>query len=137
MFHKLEEIELKFERLTHDLADPAVMGNAAKLQKVAKERASLEPLIESYRRFKQLRQQLKETEEMLEDPEMRDLAKDELPRLRGEVERLESELKILLLPKDPNDERNVMLEIRAGTGGDEASLFAGELMRMYLRYAER
>ncbi len=137
MIHKLEEIELKFERLTNELADPAVMGNAAKLQKIARERAQLEPLIEAYRRFRKLEKEIAESREMLHDPEMRELAKETLPELEAEHARLEGELKILLLPKDPNDERDVIVEIRAGTGGDEASLFAGELMRMYLKYAER
>lgn len=137
MIHKLEEIELKYERLTNELSDPAVMANAAKLQKVARERAQLEPLIESYRRLRKVEQELAESKEMLEDPEMRELAKETLPELEAEHAQLEEKLKILLLPKDPNDERDVILEIRAGTGGDEASLFAGDLMRMYLRYAER
>ncbi len=137
MFHKLDEVELKFERLTHDLADPAVMSDSGRLQKVAKERSQLEPLVETYRSYRELRKQQDEAEEMLADPEMRELAKEALPDLKRQVEALGEKLKLLLLPKDPNDERNVILEIRAGTGGDEAGLFAGELMRMYLRYAQR
>ena len=137
MLNKLEEIELKFERLTNELADPAVMNNSSRLQKVAKERSSLEPLIETFRKYKDVRKQAAEAKEMLNDASMRELAKDEFARLETEQAQLEERLKFLLLPKDPNDERDVILEIRAGTGGDEAGLFAGEVMRMYLRYAER
>jgi peptide chain release factor 1 len=137
MYRKLDEVELKFERLTYDLADPAVMSDSARLQKVARERAQLEPLVETYRTYRELKRQRDEAEEMLADAEMRELAKDALPDLKKQVEALEEKLKLLLLPKDPNDERDVILEIRAGTGGDEAGLFAGELMRLYLRYAQR
>ncbi|MBI5548734.1 MAG: peptide chain release factor 1 [Deltaproteobacteria bacterium] len=137
MFQHLDDIELKFERLTNDLADPAITSNAGKLQKTAKERSQLEPVVETYRAFKTLRQQVEDNEALLADPELREMAKEELPRLRTALSALEEKLKLLLVPKDPNDERNVILEIRAGTGGDEAGLFAGELMRMYLRYAER
>jgi len=137
MFQHLDDIELKFERLTNDLADPAVTSNAARLQKTAKERSQLEGLVETYRAFKRLREQVVQTETLLADPDLKEMAKAELANLTLEAEALEAKLKILLLPKDPNDERNVILEIRAGTGGDEAGLFAGELMRLYLRYAER
>jgi len=137
MFQHLDDIELKFERLTNDLADPAVTGNVAKLQKTAKERASLEPLVVAYRSFKDLKKRAEETEALLADPELKEMAKEELPQLKADLAAQEERLKLLLLPKDPNDERNVILEIRAGTGGDEAGLFAGELLRMYLRYAER
>lgn len=139
MFDKLEEIEHKFERLTHDLADPEIAASAQRYQKVAKERSQLEPLVEAWRRWRRSRKELEEAEDLLEtsDPELRAMAREELPALKDRLEREESDLKILLLPKDPNDERDVLLEIRAGAGGDEASLFAGELMRLYLRYAER
>jgi peptide chain release factor 1 len=140
MFQKLDEIELKFERLTNDLADPEVSQNAVRLQKVAKERSQLEPLVDTYRTYKKVRSELQEDEALAsngEDPDIKAMAKEELPRLKHEIGQLEVRLKVLLLPKDPNDERNVILEIRAGAGGDEASLFAGELMRLYLRYAER
>ncbi|HEY3449467.1 MAG TPA: peptide chain release factor 1 [Myxococcales bacterium] len=137
MFQHLDDIELKFERLTNDLADPAITSSALKLQKTAKERSQLEPVVEAYRSFKALKKQADETEALLGDPEMKEMAREELPRLKTELAALEAKLKVLLIPKDPNDERGVILEIRAGTGGDEAGLFAGELMRMYLRYAER
>ncbi len=137
MFQHLDDIELKFERLENDLADPAIASSGPKLQKLAKERAQLEPVVLAYRQYKALRKQASETEALLGDPELREMAKEELPALKAELAALEEKLKILLIPKDPNDERGVILEIRAGTGGDEAGLFAGELMRLYLRYAER
>ncbi len=139
MFEQLPEIELKFERLTHDLADPEVAGNPQRLLKLAKERSQLEPLVAAWRHYSALERQLAETEELLEsaDLELRAMARDELPTLREQLAGLEAKLKELLLPKDPNDDRDVLLEVRAGTGGDEASLFAGEMMRLYLRYAER
>jgi peptide chain release factor 1 len=139
MFDKLDEIELKFERVTSDLADPAITSNAVRLQKLAKERAQLEPLVETYREHKSLGAQIRGNEELLagSDPDLRAMAKEELPELKRRLGAVEERLKLLLLPRDPSDERNVILEIRAGTGGDEAGLFAGELMRLYLRYAER
>jgi len=137
MFQHLDDIELKFERLTNDLADPAITSSSTKLQKTAKERAQLEPVVEAYQAFKALRKRTEETRSLLGDADLKEMAKEELPRLEGELSAMEEKLKLLLVPKDPNDERGVILEIRAGTGGDEAGLFAGELMRMYLRYAER
>ncbi len=139
MIENLDEVELKFERLTHDLTNPEVTSNTVKLQKVARERAHLEPLVETYRAYRHLQKQLQENEELLEDSDLdlRSIAREELPALKVQFEALSDKLKILLLPRDPNDDRDVILEIRAGTGGDEAGLFAGELMRMYLRYSER
>jgi peptide chain release factor 1 len=134
---KLQEIERRFERLTADLGNPEVIGDRAKFSQVAKERSQLEPLVEAFREYTQSKKQLDETRAMLEDPELRDLAKEELPALEAKTNELNEKLKILLLPKDPNDERSVILEVRAGAGGDEAGLFAAELLRLYLRYAER
>jgi len=114
---KLQEIEHRFERLTADLGNPEVIGDRSRFSQVAKERAQLEPLVETFREY--------------------DLALEELPPLREKLLQLNERLKILLLPKDPNDERSVILEVRAGAGGDEAGLFAAEVLRMYLRYAER
>ena len=122
------------------MSDPAVAGRAAEYREIARERASLEPLVEAWREHQSVARQLEESRALLEtekDPEMRALAKDELDTLEDRRAELEEEIKILLLPKDPNDEKNVILEIRAGTGGEEAALFAGDLMRMYLRYADR
>jgi peptide chain release factor 1 len=137
MEDKLQEIEQRFERLTADLGNPEVIGDRARFSQVAKERAQLEPLVETFREYQAARKQLAETRAMLDDAEMRELAREELPALEMRAAELGEKVKILLLPKDPNDERSVILEVRAGAGGDEAGLFAAELLRMYLRYAER
>jgi peptide chain release factor 1 len=138
MLQKLAEVERRYVELEGLLIDPDVIGNRKEFAKFAKERADLEEIVASYRLWKKLGQEIDGHRLLLEggDPEIRDLAKQELPGLRARSEELEQRLKLLLLPKDPNDERNVLLEIRAGTGGDEASLFAAELYRMYSRYAE-
>ena len=139
MDDKLQEIETRFERLTADLGNPGVISDRALFQQVAKERSQLEPLIETFREYKRVKKEFEENQALLRDsdPEMRELAKAELPGLQSQFDALNEKLKIQLLPKDPNDERNVILEVRAGAGGDEAGLFAAELLRMYLRYAER
>ncbi len=140
MWEKLEDVARRFEALNDKLADPDVAGRPGEYQKVAKERAGLEEVVEAYRAWKTATAELADSRALLEsesDPEMRALAKDEVDALEARVEGLEGRIKILLLPKDPNDEKNVILEVRAGTGGEEAALFAGELMRMYVRYAER
>jgi peptide chain release factor 1 len=136
---KLQEIEHKFDRLEADLGDPAVLSDAARLRRTSKERSQLLPLVEAFRELKRVRGEVADYEAALgdADPEMRQMAKDELPALRAKAAQLEEKLKVLLLPKDPNDERDVILEVRAGAGGDEAGLFANEVLRMYLRYAER
>jgi len=136
---KLQEIEHRFERLTADLGNPEVIGDRSRFSQVAKERAQLEPLVETFREYKSVRREVESHTALLEDSdgEMRDLALEELPPLREKLLQLNERLKILLLPKDPNDERSVILEVRAGAGGDEAGLFAAEVLRMYLRYAER
>ena len=137
MEDKFKEIEQRFERLTADLGNPEVIGDRARFSQVAKERSQLEPLVETFRQYQQAKKQLDETRAMLDDAELRDLAREELPGLEKRADELNEKLKILLLPKDPNDERSVILEVRAGAGGDEAGLFAAEILRMYLRYAER
>ena len=137
MNDKLQEIEQRFERLTADLGNPEVIGDRARFSQVAKERSQLEPLVEAFRESQRAQKQLDETRAMLEDAELRDLAREELPALEQRAGELLEKVKILLLPKDPNDERSVILEVRAGAGGDEAGLFAAEILRMYLRYAER
>ncbi len=138
MTDKLEELSRKFEHLTAELSDPEVLGNQERLKSVSKERAGLEKIVETYRERTDVDRQLADLHAMLgdQDPEVRQMAKDELPGLQARRDSLDEKLKILLLPKDPCDERDVILEIRAGTGGDEAGLFAGELLRAYLRYAE-
>jgi peptide chain release factor 1 len=139
MDDKLQEIEQRFERLTADLSNPEVIADRARFSQVARERSQLEPLVEAFRDFRRVRTELQDNKALLEDkdPDVRAMAKDELPALQARVDQLEARLKILLLPRDPNDERSVILEVRAGAGGDEAGLFAAELLRMYLRYAER
>jgi peptide chain release factor 1 len=137
MEDKLQEVEQRFERLTADLGNPEVIGDRARFSQVAKERAQLEPLVETFREYKRVKKEVDDNQALLADPEMRALAKDELEKLGPQRTALLEKLKILLLPKDPNDERSVILEVRAGAGGDEAGLFAAELRRMYLRYAER
>ncbi len=139
MIEKLEEVEQRFERLTADLSNPAVIADSTRLQKLSRERSSLEKLVEKYRELKKLRAEIAGNKELIEagDAEMKALAKEELPALEARRAVMEEELKLLLLPKDPNDEKNVIIEIRAAAGGDEASLFAEEVMQMYLRYATR
>ncbi|OJT16549.1 peptide chain release factor 1 [Archangium sp. Cb G35] len=139
MIDKLEEVERKFERLTADLSNPDIISDTAKLQRVSKERAGLEKLVESFRAYRKVLADLKEVEAWLgsSDPDEKAYARESLPGLKTQRDEMEAELKILLLPKDPNDDKNVILEIRAGAGGDEAGLFAEEVMQMYLRYADR
>jgi peptide chain release factor 1 len=139
MFERLEQIEAKYEELTQALASPEVIGDSAKYQKTAKAHSDLTGVVEKYREYKDLKKGIADTRSMLvdeSDPELRVMAEDELSHLESRIHKVEEEIKVLLLPKDPNDEKNVILEIRAGTGGDEASLFAAELFRMYNRYAE-
>jgi peptide chain release factor 1 len=139
MFERLDQIEKKYEELNHLLSSPEVMNDSARYQKTAKAHAEIAGIVEKYREFKDLRKGIAESKQMLadeSDAEMRALAQEELAQLEARVGGVEAELKQLLLPKDPNDDKNVVLEIRAGTGGDEASLFAAEIFRMYTRYAE-
>src|SRR6266852_5353758 len=138
MFEKLEDVEQRYVELEASLADPAVIGNRKEYARLAKERSDLEQIVHRYREWKKLSAEIEGHKALLEehDAEIRELAKTELPALRDQLAELEEELRRLLLPRDPNDERNVIVEIRAGTGGEEASLFAAELFRMYSRYAE-
>src|SRR5512146_2998807 len=139
MFERLDQIEARYEELTHALASPEVINDSAKYQKTAKAHSEIAPVVEKYREYKDLKKGIAESKAVLadeKDPDMRAYAQEELDKLEARVGGVEEELKVLLLPKDPNDEKNVILEIRAGTGGDEASLFAAELFRMYTRYAE-
>jgi peptide chain release factor 1 len=137
MFAKLAEFEAKYDQLMADLSTPAVQGDTTTFRNHSKALAEIQPLVESFRDYKQVVSDLNAAEEMLKDPDMRELAQEELATLTAERDRLLEAIKLLLVPKDPNDEKNVVLEIRAGTGGDEAALFAGDLFRMYSRYAER
>ena len=137
MFEKLGAVESKYEQLTAEMADPAVQADAAKFRAHSKAVADMQPLVDKYREYKDVAAELAATQELLNDPDMRDLAQEELAALQQRSEALLAEIKVLLVPKDPNDANNVILEIRAGTGGDEAALFAADLFRMYSRYAER
>ncbi len=139
MFEKLDAIEAKYKDLTAALSSSEVISDSAKYQKTAKAHAEVAEIYEKYREYKDLKQGIADSKEMLEseaDPELREYAQQELTQLEERIAKTEEELKLLLVPKDPNDEKNVVLEIRAGTGGDEASLFAAELFRLYNRYAE-
>ena len=139
MFERLEQIEARYEELTQALASPEIIGDSAKYQKAAKAHSEIADIVEKYRELKDLKKGIAESKAMLadeKDPEMRAYAQEELNKLEPRISAIEEELKVLLLPKDPNDEKNVILEIRAGTGGDEATLFAAEMFRMYDRYAE-
>src|SRR5579871_1895396 len=139
MFERLNQIESRYEELTQALASPDIMNDSGKFQKTAKAHSEISEIVERYREYKDLQRGIDESKVILadeQDPELRAYAQEELVRLEERVAGVGEELKVLLLPKDPNDEKNVVLEIRAGTGGDEASLFAAELFRMYSRYAE-
>ena len=135
---RLQQTEARFDDLTHQLADPALIADAAEYRKAAKARSDIEEVVNKFREWKKAASEFDQARGMLQDqdPDLRQMAADEAARLEPELARIEQEIKVLLLPKDPNDERNVVLEIRAGTGGDEATLFAAEIFRMYSRYAE-
>jgi peptide chain release factor 1 len=140
MFEKLEEIEKKYEDLTQQLMDPQLLADQPKYTRAAKQHRDLEGVVAKYREYKVLERGIRESRELLDtenDAEMIEMARGELALLEARRDLAENDLKVLLLPKDPSDEKNVILEIRAGTGGDEATLFAYEIMRMYMRYAER
>ena len=140
MFDKLDFITEKYQELSEKVADPAVIADQATWQKYMKEMKEIEPIVKAYEKYKKMKSDLDDAWEIVnmeDDEEMREMAKEEAHELETGIEQLEGEMKILLLPKDPNDDKNVILEVRAGTGGDEAALFGGDLLRMYLRYAER
>ena len=139
MFDRLEDLLIRYEEVMGELQEPGVADDPVRFRKLMKEQSDLAPIVEAYNEYKQCRQNIEDSLAMLEeesDEEMRELAKEELSDSRKRVEELEQELKILLLPKDPNDDKNVIVEIRAGAGGDEAALFAAEIYRMYMHYAE-
>ena len=139
MFDKLEDLLIRLEEILSELQEPDVANDQNRFRKLMKEQNELTPIVEAYKEYKSCKQAIEDSLEMLEeesDEEMRELAKEELNESNARVEELERELKILLLPKDPNDDKNVVVEIRAGAGGDEAALFAAEIYRMYIHYAE-
>ncbi|WP_034443184.1 peptide chain release factor 1 [Butyrivibrio sp. AE2032] len=140
MFDKLEDILRRYEDITMMLGDPSVVSDQERFRALMKEQKNLEPLVECYNRYKKCKETIEESLSMLDeenDPEMKEMLKEELSDAKDQLPALEEELKILLLPKDPNDEKNVIVEIRAGVGGDEAALFAADMYRVYTRYAER
>ncbi len=142
LIEQLKNVEATFQELTVRLADPDVATDPAELQRIAKARSSLEATVQTFHEWQKLTRELKQTEELLrevasDDPELEAMARAELEQLRVRQEQLEEKLTLLLLPRDPNDEKNIMLEIRAGTGGEEAALWAADLARMYTRYAEK
>ena len=139
MFDRLENAEQRFAKIEQDLTDPKILANPTEYQRVAKEHAEISAIVELYRRYKKIRREILSNQQLMEsesDQEMRELIRQELAELRAQQENTETELKIMLAPKDPNDDKNVILEIRAGTGGEEAALFAADLFRMYTRFAE-
>src|SRR5947199_4069917 len=140
MLEKLEQIEARYEELTQELSSPDVMSDYVAYTKAAKQHRSLGEIVKKYRQMKSLKDELAGARELLDtadDDEMRELAHVEVSTLQARLEQCEADLKLLLIPTDPNDEKNVILEVRAGTGGDEATLFAAEMLRMYARYSER
>ncbi|MBQ0000910.1 MAG: peptide chain release factor 1 [Clostridiales bacterium] len=139
MFDKLEDILVRFEELLNELGEPGVTSDPSRFQRLMKEQSDLQPIVDAYRAYKTNQETIEDSLSMLEtekDEEMREMLKEELSEAKKNVEDLERQIKILLLPKDPNDQKNVIVEIRAGAGGDEAALFAAEVYRMYVKYAE-
>lgn len=137
MLPKLLEIEKRFDEIESQLQDPATSSNPAELQKLGKARAVIEDIVVEIRNYKAILQGIEEAEMLLDDPEMKEMAQEELDMLKAQKPEAEEKLKLMLLPKDPNDDKNVIVEIRPAAGGDEAAIFANELFRMYMRYAER
>ena len=140
MFDKLDDILIRLEEILNELNEPTVANDTARFQKLMKEQSDLTPLVEAYKEYKKVKQDAEDSMIMLEsesDEEMRELLKEENSEAKRRIQELEQEMKILLLPKDPNDDKNVVVEIRAGAGGDEAALFAAEMYRLYVKYAER
>ena len=137
MIDRLENIEKKYEEITKELTNPETLKNVNLLTELSKKQSSLEETVMLYRKYKQIIKNIKEDEELLKDSELKDIAKEELNSLEEEQKQIESKLEVLLLPKDDNDEKNVIMEIREAAGGDEANIFAGDLFRMYQRYAEK
>ena len=136
MFQKLEDVEKRYEELNKKISDPEVINRQSEWQKLMKEHSNIADVVEKYREYKKASSDLEQAKEMLEDKELKDLAEAEMLELKERLPKIEEELKILLIPKDPDDDKNIICEIRAGAGGEEAALFAGTLFRMYTMYAE-
>jgi len=137
MFQRLEDVEKRYEELTVKISDPEEIAQNQTWQKLMKEHAELSPIVEKYREYKKLQKTIEESEDLLKDPELKELAEAEILEAREKLPKVEEEIKILLIPKDPDDDKNIICEIRAGAGGEEAALFAGTLFRMYSMYAEK
>lgn len=137
MFQRLEDVEKRYEELNGRISDPAEIANTSSWQKLMKEHSELTPVVEKYREYKKLKKTIEENEELLKDPELKELAQAEIDEAREMIPKVEEEIKILLIPKDPDDDKNIICEIRAGAGGEEAALFAGTLFRMYSMYTEK
>ncbi|MDD2273185.1 MAG: peptide chain release factor 1 [Desulfuromonadaceae bacterium] len=136
MMDKIEELERRYQELEAMLSDPAVISNQPEFRKLSREHSDLSGLVAAYRRYRRVLAEISDNRELLADPDMKEMAEDELKSLEAEKDQLDADIQLLLLPKDPNDDKSVILEIRAGTGGDESALFAGDLFRMYSRYAD-
>lgn len=136
MFQRLEDVEKRYEELTAKISDPEEIAKTSSWQKLMKEHSEITPIVEKYREYKKLKKIIEENEDLLKDPELKELAQAEIDEAREKVPKVEEEIKILLIPKDPDDDKNIICEIRAGAGGEEAALFAGTLFRMYSMYAE-
>ena len=137
MFQKLDAVEKRYIELTEKISDPEVIANQSEWRNLMKEHAEIEPIVEKYREYKKVKQNMEEAKEMMNDPELKELAETEMLEAKEKLPGLEEEIKVLLLPKDKDDDKNVICEIRGGAGGEEAALFAGTLFRMYSMYAER
>ena len=137
MWERLREIEERYEEAQRDLQNPEIVSDISMLQKLGKLSSELEPYVAAYRLLRKSKEELAESEELVNDSEMKEVALEEIDRLRPEIERLENDLRVMLLPKDPNDEKGVIMEVKQGAGGEESALFAAELLRMYMRFAER
>ena len=137
MFQKLDEVEKRYEEVTRKISDPEIIAQQSQWQELMKEHAEIEPVVLKYKEYKKANQAIEDAKEMLKDPEMKELAEIEIEENKEKLPKLEEEIKILLIPKDPNDDKNVICEIRGGAGGEEAALFAGTLFRMYSMYAEK
>ena len=137
MFDRLAQMEARYESLSRDMSDPELVNDQKKFQAIAKEHRDMEPIIEKYREYKKVTTGIAEAKAMLADPDLKEMAQEELDSLQPQVEPIADALKVLLLPKDPKDDKNIIIELRAGTGGDEAALFVAEMFRLYLRFAEQ
>lgn len=137
MFQKLDAVEKRYEELTQKISDPEIIGNQNEWRNFMKEHAEIEPIVQKYREYKKTQQNMEEAKEMMNDPELKELAEMEMLEAKEKLPKLEEEIKILLIPKDKDDDKNIICEIRGGAGGEEAALFAGTLFRMYSMYAER